>query len=155
MNNRVILQAEDDENDVLLLRYAFARAQVQTSLHSVADGQLAIDYLAGTGEYADRTRFPLPCLVLLDIKLPRRTGLEALQWIRAQPELRALLVIMLTASAYQAEIDQAYEFGANSFVIKPAGVDELTELVKTLHDYWFGLNRLASICHRPPRPAGR
>jgi CheY-like chemotaxis protein len=144
MNDAPILQVEDDENDVLLLRYVFRTAGITSPVCSVASGQEAMDYLAGTGEFADRGRFPFPGLVLLDIKLPRVGGLEVLQWIRAHPQLRTLVVIMFTASASQREIDDAYALGANSFVIKPAGTKELTELIRALNAYWTGYNRFAS-----------
>jgi CheY-like chemotaxis protein len=149
MNEAPILQVEDDENDVLLLRYVFRTAGIMSPVYSVASGQEAMDYLAGSGGFADRSRFPLPGLVLLDIKLPRVGGLEVLQWIRGHPRLRTLVVIMFTASASQREIDQAYAWGANSFVIKPAGTKDLTELVRALNAYWIGCNRFASAAGDP------
>lgn len=148
MNDAPILQVEDDENDVLLLRYVFRTAGIMSPVHAVQSGREAMDYLAGAGEFGDRSRFPLPGLVLLDIKLPRVGGLEVLQWIRADPRLRGLVVIMFTASASQREIDEAYALGANSFVIKPAGTKDLTELVRALNTYWIGYNRFASTAAR-------
>lgn len=144
----VILQVEDDDNDVLLLHYAFRTARISNLLQSVPNVPSAIDYLTGRGEFSDRTLFPFPCLVLTDIKLPGETGLELLQWIRAQPALRGLVVIMFTSSSSPAEIYLAYELGANSFIIKPAGTDKLVELVKSLHGYWIEQNRFGSM--RPP-----
>lgn len=145
----VILQVEDDDNDVLLLQYAFRTARISNPLQSVPNVPRAIDYLNGRGEFSDRTLFPFPCLVLSDIKLPGETGLELLQWIRAQAALRGLVVIMLTSSASPAEIDLAYELGANSFIIKPAGADKLVELVKSLHGYWIEQNRFSSTLTSP------
>ena len=139
-----ILQVEDDENDMLLMQYALRNAGVATPLSWVADGQAAIDYLSGVGAYGDRGRYPMPNLVLLDIKLPRRSGMEVLHWIRQRTEYRRIVIVMFTASAYQAEIDEAYAVGANSFVTKPAGADELTALIRLLHTYWFTMNQFPS-----------
>ena len=142
-----ILQVEDDENDVLLLQYAFECAGLERAVHAVSDGQEAIDYLAGEGTFADRSRHPIPCMVLLDIKLPRRSGLEVLQWMRAREDLRGIIVIMFSASSYHDEISQAYRSGANSFLIKPAGADELTKLVQVIKAYWFDHNRFTIPAH--------
>src|SRR5205809_7595133 len=95
---RPILHVEDSEEDVFLLRYAFQRADIKTPVQVVEDGQEAIDYLAGIGKFADRNEFPLRCLVLLDLKLPHKIGLEVLEWIRQQPELKSLVVIILSSS---------------------------------------------------------
>jgi CheY-like chemotaxis protein len=140
-----ILQVEDDENDVLLMRYALSAAGVRHPLIHVQDGQEAIDYLAGEGEFQDRIRHPFPCMILLDINLPRRSGLDVIQWIRSRPELRSLVVIVFSASAVQREVDQAYASGANSFLIKPAGLEELTGMLRTVHAYWMGWNRFGSV----------
>jgi CheY-like chemotaxis protein len=150
MKGAPILQADDDENDVLLLQYVFRAARLPSPLHSVTDGQDAMDYLAGTGHFADRSRHPFPCLVLLDIKMPRKGGFEVLQWIRSQPSLRSLVVIMFTASANRDEIELAYQMGANSFIIKPAGTDKLEDVVKALHAYWVGYNQFGPLCTIAP-----
>ena len=138
-----ILQVEDDDNDVVLLRYAFSSAGLDRPVQAVSDGQQAIEYLAGEGKFANRQEYPLPCMVLLDIKLPRRGGLEVLQWIRSQPALKAVVVIMFSASSYPEEINRAYELGANSFLTKPAGAEELTRLVSVIHTYWFQHNQFS------------
>jgi CheY-like chemotaxis protein len=149
MKHAPILQADDDENDVLLLQYAFKTAQIPGLLHAVSDGQQAIDYLSGTGPFADRARFPLPCIVLLDLKMPRKNDLQVLEWIRSQPEFGSLVVIMLTASASQDDIAQAYSLRANAFLIKPAGTDKLTEMVKAIQAYWLTYNLFPVSCRRP------
>lgn len=141
-----ILQVEDDENDILLLRYAFDMAGLQNELHAAKDGQEGIDYLAGTGAFADRSRFPLPCLVLLDLKSPRKDGMEVLRWIRAQPGLRRLVVIMFTASRSQRDIELAYEYGANAFLVKPTGVEPLLDLVRAIDAFWLSHNQFSSTC---------
>lgn len=145
MNEQLILHADDDENDVIFLNYVFKDAHIKNPLRSVADGREVVDYLSDQGEFADRAQYPLPGLVLLDLKMPRLNGLETLQWIRSQPEFRLLVVIMFTASAHQNDINEAYRRGANSFIIKPAGTDKLTELMKALHTYWFECNRFARL----------
>lgn len=145
MNDQPILHADDDDNDVIFLNYAFKQANITNRLYSLSGGEQVVDYLSGQGEFADRALHPLPGLVLLDLKMPRLNGLETLSWIRAQPALRPLIVIIFTASANQCDVDDAYRLGANSFLIKPAGTDRLTDLIKALHAYWFGCNRFARL----------
>jgi CheY-like chemotaxis protein len=128
-----ILLVDDDSTDVFLLRRAFQRAGMANRLEVVTDGEQAMAYLAGQGVYADRERHPVPSLVLLDIKLPRKSGLEVLTWLRQQPRLRSLPVVMLTSSAQAADIGLAYDAGATVYHVKPSGLDELVELVRTLN----------------------
>ena len=136
-----ILQVEDDGNDVFLLRHAMRKAEIANPIQVVTDGQQAIDYLKGTGKFADREEFPLPCLVLLDLKLPHVMGLDVLEWIRQQP-LEALVVIILTASAEYGDIAEAYRLGANAFLTKPSESGRLEEMVKSLKDFWLTHNTL-------------
>jgi CheY-like chemotaxis protein len=142
-----ILQVEDTENDVILMKYAFKQAGIANALSVVRDGQQAIDYLAGVGEYADREKYPLPGLVLLDLKLPRKMGLDVLKWIRENPSLDALPVIVLTSSGQRDDVQNAYRTGANSFLIKPSGVKELVELLKAVKVYWLEYNEAPSERH--------
>jgi DNA-binding response OmpR family regulator len=107
----------------------------------VSDGQQAIDYLSGAGKFADREKFPLPCLVLLDLKLPRVMGLDVLKWIRQQARV-ALPVIVLTASAESADIVAAYRLGANAFLTKPSESGKLEYMVKAIKDFWLTHNTL-------------
>ena len=109
---KTILQVEDDPNDIFFLQRAMKKAGVLNPIQVARDGQQAIDYLQGVGKFADREKFPFPCLVLLDLKLPFVMGLEVLRWIRKQPG-RALPVVILTASAEDADIATAYSLGAN------------------------------------------
>lgn len=129
-----ILYAEDREDDVFFLRRAGRRAGFDgvLQIHSVNDGQMAVDYLSGTGGYADRTTFPHPDLVLLDLKMPRRSGLEVLAWIRAQPGMTELPVFLLTSSNQRADIERAGALGANGYFIKPVGIGELVAVVEQL-----------------------
>ena len=136
-----VLHVDDDSNDILLVRRAFQKAGVETPPANVGDGLEAEDYLAGRGEYSDRARYPLPSLVLLDIKLPKKSGLEVLGWMREQPDLRLIPVIMLTSSQNNGDIRRAYELGANSYLVKPTEIGTLVEMVKALNVYWMIYNR--------------
>jgi len=135
-----ILLVEDDLNDVLLIKRAFNRANLLSPLHVVNDGDSAVDYLAGSDPYGDRSLHPLPALILLDLKLPRRSGLEVLEWLKQQPELRRLPVVVLTSSQENKDIDRAYDLNANSYLVKPVAPDALLEMVKMLDLYWLTLN---------------
>src|SRR5919205_937131 len=108
-----VLLVEDDPNDVTLTQRAFARAGFANPLQIVNDGEQAIAYLAGDARYADRQRYPLPILVLLDLKLPRKSGFDVLGWLRGVPDVRRLPVVVLTSSAQSPDIDRAYDAGAN------------------------------------------
>ena len=140
INSLTILHVEDDPNDVLLLHRACRKASLNLSLQSVGDGDKAVSYLSGESIYADREKYPLPALVLLDLKMPRRSGLEVLAWIRAQPNLRRILVAIFTSSKHDEDINKAYELGANSYLVKPVGFDALTEMIGMIHTYWLNLN---------------
>ena len=145
MKSRCILHVEDDEPYVFLLRLTFERAGITNPLYAVSDGQMAIDYLAGAGAFADRERHPLPCLVLLDLKLPKVGGLEVLKWIREQPELKKLVVVVLSASAQLEDIERAYELGANSYIEKPCALERMQEIAHLLKGWWLGYNHYAPI----------
>jgi CheY-like chemotaxis protein len=141
-NTRCILLAEDDENDVIFLRRAFAKAEITNPLHVAPDGQVAIDYLAGTGPYADRDAYPLPGLLMLDLKMPRKTGMDVLLWLRAEQRNWSVPVIMFSSSVHPAEIRAAYEAGANAFVTKPSGSPERMELARMIKGFWLEFNQL-------------
>ena len=143
---RSILLAEDDPNDVFLLQHAFESAQVSNPLQVVSDGQQAIDYLSGTGKFADRTQFPLPALLVLDVKMPRRTGLDVLEWLKDQENLSCVPTIMLSSSANPADVEKAYQLGVNGFVVKPQGVAQRVDLAKMIKGYWLTFNELPSVC---------
>jgi CheY-like chemotaxis protein len=136
-----MLLVEDDPNDILLIHRAFAKASLVNPLKIVRDGEEALSYLAGTGDFADRGRYPLPSLILLDLKLPRKSGLEVLEWVRRQPGLKHIPVIVLTSSKESSDISRAYALGANSYLVKPVGFEGLLELVKTIGMYWIILNK--------------
>jgi two-component system response regulator len=138
---KTILQVEDDPNDVFLLRHAMKKMGLENPVQVASDGQEAIDYLQGAGKFADREKFPLPCLVLLDLKLPCVMGLEVLRAIRRKPGTEPAVVI-LTASAEEADIAAAYRLGANAFLSKPSEASKLQEIVKAIKDFWLTHNLL-------------
>ena len=133
----VILLVDDREEDVLLVRRAFQKASLPNPLYIVRDGEEAFSYLKGEGKYSDRAEYPLPDLMLLDLKMPRVDGFQVLQWLRQQPGFRDLPVIVLTASEYLRDVDQAYKLGANSFMIKPLDFQNFLEMSKYLSSYWL------------------
>jgi CheY-like chemotaxis protein len=150
VNTPCILQVEDDENDVLLLELVFKKAGLECPLRVVEDGQKAIDYLSGAGAYADREKFPLPCLVLLDLNLPVRSGLEVLAWIRQHAVFKKLVVVVFSASALQVDVERACLLGANSFITKPRGFEKTLEIAQLLKGWWLGYNQFAPIEAGPP-----
>jgi DNA-binding response OmpR family regulator len=133
---KTILQIEDDPNDVFFLQRAMTKAGVTVSIQVATDGREGIAYLQGAGKFADRTKYPFPSLVLLDLKLPYVMGLDVLKWIREQPGMTTV-VIMLTASGEEDDIMKAYRLGANGFLTKPSEATKLVELVKAVNDYWL------------------
>jgi len=136
-----VLLVEDNDDDIFFMRRAFRNASIVNPMIVVQDGQSAIDYLGGHGCYVDRGQNPMPGLILLDIKLPMRTGFEVLHWIRSEAGLRGLIVVVLTSSAETIDIDAAYRLGANSYLVKPPSTASLLELTKNLKLYWLELNR--------------
>ena len=145
MTEKCILQVEDDDNDVFLLKRVFDQAGISSPLHVVRDGQLAIDYLSGAGGFADRQTHPLPCLVLLDLKLPKKNGLEVLEWIRHQPRLKSLVVVLFSSSALPQEVERAYELGVNSYIQKSSDSNQLREIAQLLKGWWLCYNHFAPI----------
>ena len=132
-----ILLVEDREDDVLLIGRAFAAAKLTTPLHVVRDGEEAIEYLEGVGKYSNRAEYPLPQLVLLDLKMPKMGGIEVLRWIKRQPQLKALRVIVLTSSEDISDVNEAYEVGANSFLVKPLEFINYPAMLQTLSKFWL------------------
>ena len=135
-----ILLVEDNQTDVILIKRAFEQAKLGNPLQVVSDGDAAVEYLAGDGKYSDRRQFPLPILILLDLKLPRRSGLEVVQWLRAQEAVRLIPVVMLTSSGQSRDVNDAYELGVNSYLVKPVEYDALLQMLKTVNFYWLMLN---------------
>ncbi len=140
-----ILHVDDDSNDVYLLHHALRKAKIANPIQVASDGQQAIDYLLGTGPYADRAKFPFPCLVILDLKLPYITGLEVLRWIRQHPAT-FVTVIVMTASGSEADVVEAYHLGANAFLTKPSESRKMEAMAAAIRDFWLIHNTL-------PQPA--
>jgi len=136
-----ILLVEDNPDDAELIAYAFKKAGIVSPLVVVDDGEKAIAYIQGSSTYADRTAFPLPRLFLLDLKLPRRSGFEVLEAIRANRPTRNIPVVVLTSSNQEHDIERAYDLGANSYLIKPIGRDSLLTMVQSLDAFWMKLNQ--------------
>lgn len=135
-----ILLVEDNPRDVLLIQRAFRKAGVNNPLQVIQDGDAAVSYLSGQTPYDDRNQYPLPAFVLLDLKLPRRSGTEVLQWLRQQPELKRIPVVVLTTSREYTDINHVYDAGANAYMAKPIAFDSLVEIVKTLNLHWIVFN---------------
>lgn len=141
----VLLLVEDDPNDVLLIQRALNKARIANPVVVVRDGEEAVRYLGGLDPYGDREAHPLPMLVLLDLKLPRRTGFEVLEWVRAQPGLKRLPIVIMTSSRETPDINRAYDLGASSYLVKPGEFQDLMRLVDSLHLYWMVLNEHPSL----------
>lgn len=140
LRGETILLVDDNEDDQLLLRQAFSRVRPTPALRVVSSGEEAIAYLQGDGPFGDRNEFPLPDLVLLDLKMPRKSGFEVLEWIRAQPHLRGLCVVVLTSSEAAWDVKRAYDLGASSFLVKPVDFQEFKNMCELIRTYWMGMN---------------
>ena len=140
-----LLLVEDDPNDVMLFRRAKDKSKLANPLQVVEDGEAALAYLSGRGIYADRNLYPFPALMLLDLKLPRKSGLEVLAWLRQQPGINRLPVVVLTSSKESLDVGRAYDLGANSYLVKPVAFDNLLGMVKALGMYWLILNEKPDI----------
>jgi CheY-like chemotaxis protein len=137
MNVTPILLVEDSEDNVFLVRHAMQKAGVTPPLEVTTSGEQAIEYLAGDNRYSDWHQFPLPSIVLLDLKMPGMSGFDVLKWIRQQPGLNALGVAMLTSSDMPSEIKMAHDLGANIFITKPVELERLIQIMKTLNEHWL------------------
>jgi CheY-like chemotaxis protein len=141
METRTILVAEDDENDVFLMQRAFVQARSQSALRFVSNGEEALAYLRAEGPYTDRNQFPFPSLLLLDLKMPQKNGLEVLKIVRADADLKRLTVVIFTSSNQARDIDLALGLGANSYLVKPSDPRALASLLHRVEDYWLTLNQ--------------
>jgi CheY-like chemotaxis protein len=131
----VILLVDDNPHDVVLIRLAFRRVGIIDTIHLVKDGTEAMRYINGEGAYADRHQFPVPTLVLLDLKMPQTSGFDVLHWIRQQPELASVVVVVMSGSKNDQDIERAYGLGANSYLVKPTRFEEMVKMMETLKDY--------------------
>ncbi len=141
MARGLVLLIEDDPADVRLIQRAFRKLNEAVEMVRLTNGDDAVAYLAGDAPYENRAAYPLPAILLLDIKLPRRSGFEVLEWVRRQKSnLRRLPIVMLTSSRHSADVNRAYDLGANSYLAKPETLSDLDELASGFGSYWLSLN---------------
>jgi CheY-like chemotaxis protein len=136
--------ADDDEEDLMLAKSALATCRLANDLHCVRNGEELLDYLYRRGEYTELKNSPRPGLILLDLNMPRKDGREALQEIKADPELRQIPIVILTTSKAEEDIYRTYDLGANSFITKPVMFTSLVEVMQNLGKYWFEIVDLPS-----------
>jgi CheY-like chemotaxis protein len=141
-SSRAILLIEDNDDDLFLMKRALKDAGFTNALHTVQDGDQAIEYLGGTGRYGDRLRYPIPALIFLDLKLPGKSGHEVLTWVRAQPHLDSTVVVVLTSSDLGPDVKNAYRIGADSYLVKPPTADKLTKLSQVFNWSWLERQQL-------------
>jgi two-component system response regulator len=142
MENHIILLVEDDPSDVDLTRRALGKAQIPNPMVVAENGQEALDYIFGEGPRTEQGRAPIPALTLLDINLPRLSGLDVLRRIRTDPRTRRMPVVILTSSREQSDLGAGYDLGANSYICKPVDFVEFCEAVAQLGLYWLTLNEV-------------
>lgn len=131
-----LLIVEDSEDDVFFIERIFKQLGARCDLKFARDGVEAIEYLEGKGQFTDRRQFPLPTIILMDLKMPRINGFEVLQWMQNQPEIRLIPTIVVTSSTLQEDVTRAYRLGANAVMNKPVDKDSLLQMLKTFHLYW-------------------
>ncbi len=132
-----VLLVEDDLNDIFLVKRAFKLARMDHPPQIVTDGEEAISYLRGDGKYADREAHPLPSLLVMDIKMPRKDGFEVLEWVKRQAgPLRRIPIVIVSGSDYPADINRAYELGANAYMVKPMDYQAVEHLFDSITHYW-------------------
>ena len=150
---KVFLLVEDNENDALLLQRAFSRGNLVNPLQVLTTGEQALEYFQGTGRFSNRAEFPLPAILLLDLNLPGISGFDVLRWIRSQPSLATMRVIVLTSSSSIQDVNQAYRLGANSFLVKPMDLEHLCRMTEALEGYWIWMDRAPepSRSHEQPK----
>jgi CheY-like chemotaxis protein len=140
----VILMADDDEDDRLMTREAFKEARLDNELRFVEDGEELLDYLRYRGKYSNPDDAPCPGLILLDLNMPRKDGREALEEIKADPNLKRIPIVVLTTSKAEEDIYRTYDLGVNSYITKPVSFEGLVEIVLSLTQYWFKIVKLPS-----------
>ena len=141
MANPIVLIAEDSHDDFFLIQRAFRKAEIGAELKWVKDGSEAKAYLLGQGIYSDRQEWPMPVLVIADLKMPLMNGFELLSWVRTRPECRRIPYVVLTSSSQSPDINRAYDMGANSYLVKPGRFEDLLQMSQALKTYWLTLNQ--------------
>ena len=134
---RPILVAEDEESDRMILELAFQKAKLPRPLVLVHDGQQLIDYIGGTGPYADRSAHPLPALVVLDVKMPGMNGLDVLAWLATQPQFKEIPAVALSSSADESDMEKARQLGAREYFVKPHSLHALIDIAHQMHTRWL------------------
>ena len=142
----IILMADDDSDDRMLVKDAFDESRLNNDLHFVEDGEQLIDYLYRRGNFAHLKGQPYPGLILLDLNMPKKDGREALAEIKNDPDLRRIPIVILTTSRAEEDILRTYDLGANSFITKPVTFESLVQVVQVLGNYWVEIVELPSIC---------
>jgi CheY-like chemotaxis protein len=145
MSQNTVLLVEDEPDSVFFFQHVAAEHGFEDIVHVAQDGRQAMDYLEGAGDFADRGEHPLPSIVVLDLKLPRMSGFEVLRLIRTSPRFQTLIVVMLTSSAADSDVTQAYALGANAYLVKPLGLDALSTMVKAFADFWLTHNQAPAL----------
>jgi CheY-like chemotaxis protein len=141
----VILLVDDNPHDVVLIRLAFRKVGIIDTIQLVKDGAEAVRYIKGDGNYSDRLQFPAPTLVLLDLKMPQTSGFDVLHWIKSQPELAKITVVVMSGSKNDADIERAYALGANAYLIKPTKFEDLVKMMENLKEYTSGRKKGKSL----------
>jgi len=135
-----ILLVEDNRMDIELTLDAFSQARMKNNVEVVRNGQEAMDYLLGKGKYENRTEYPMPDIILLDLKMPGIDGHEVFRRVKSTPKIRRIPVIILTSSEEEGDLITSYDSGANSYLVKPVSFDGFLDVVKKFTDYWISLN---------------
>src|ERR1051326_5889204 len=151
---RSVLLVEDDPADIFIMERAWKKAEIQNPLRVINDGQQAVDYISGKGDFTNREQNPLPCLILLDIKLPYLSGLQVVKWLRSYEPASTIPCVFLTSSNADMDIQQAYQLGGNAYLVKPPTPEKLVHLLQDLKDFWMKHNKFPPECllvGNPPR----
>jgi len=156
MAEGLILLVEDDSADARLIQRAFGKLASEAQIIRLSNGDDAVDYLSGEPPFDNRAAHPMPAIVLLDIKLPRRSGFEVLQWLRQHSSaLKRIPVVILTSSRHSVDVNRAYDLGANSYVVKPDTASQLDQLASDFCKWWLDANEPPDMHHGPPDSRAR
>ena len=126
------------------MHMALKKARCKVALHEVRNGEEAIAYLSGRGIYSDRSKFPLPTVMLLDLSMPKKNGFDVLAWVQSQPRLRRLAITILTASMRKEDLEHAFDLGARSYLVKPSSLDALSAMMKCFCE-WIEMNHFPAL----------
>ena len=146
--NRTILMVDDDPDDFFLAKEALKDNGLPIDFQLLSDGEELMDYLHRRGRFTSLENRPFPCLILLDLNMPKKDGRETLSEIKKEPNFRRIPIVIFTTSVEESDISRSYELGANSYINKPATFEDLSEVMKKLGEYWLGLVKLPGQSHR-------